>query len=148
MKKQIITNRNVDKTFDKEPCRLLREIVGFNGNELGVTKYIVQTKQVTFVDYEVPTYDETGYPLLDENGENITETKQALKVLAVKQSDGILLVTKEVSDNLYKAIKSQLELGDSLFDYQQQVELMALLIETQMIEPYDTEAKDWEIYNG
>lgn len=146
MKKQVITNKNVSTTFDKVPCRLLREIVAYNGKDLGVTKYIIQTKQVIFEDYEVPTYDEEGNPIVDENGNPIMETKQRLVVLATIQKDGVLVATKEVSDRLYEYIKDQIEIGDSFFDYNQKVEQLALLLETQSIAPYNTVAEDWEVY--
>lgn len=144
MKKQIITNRKVDFTFESEPCLLMREIVSFNGKN-GTTKYIIQTSQCNYYPQEIQSSDENGELMFDESENPVIEEIQVLKTLAIKQKDGVLLVDKITSDALYSAVKNEVKLEDSYYDFQQQVELLALLTKTRMDSPYGTKPEDWII---
>lgn len=146
MIKQIITSKNVDFTFDSEPCRLLREIVSSQTNKTGRSTYVVETKLVKFEDYTLKTYDQNGDVILDDNGNEVLETKQKLVELGIKQKGGVLIADKQQSDVLFSLIKDTVLLTDSFFDFKEKIELMALLVETQNQAPYGTNPEDWEIY--
>lgn len=146
MKKQIITNVKVDKTFEGEDCLLMRTIVGSN-KQNDKENFIILTERCNYYDEEVIVLDAEGNVVLDEDENPLTELIPKLKSLGKKDTESVFAVTDVKADLLYNAIKSNVTLGDSYSDFRNKIEHLGLLIGTQQDKPYGTLPTDWELLN-
>ncbi|BBI90399.1 hypothetical protein HYO65_gp007 [Tenacibaculum phage PTm1] len=150
MTKYVITNKDVDYTFDNQPCKLRRsitEVCKINGE-----KFIkILTERVTFVEETViveeypPIFDhETGEVTYKEPK---TEQRIFLKVLSQKDEVRTRILTKAEVDAVYNMVKSQVLFGESFYDFEDNLETASLIALTKLDKPYNTLPSDWEIYS-
>ena len=136
MNTSIITNKNVDFTFDSEPCRLMRTVIRVEKNPInGFEKYVILNERVKYVTEEFK----------DENDE--TQEREVLKVIDKKDQENVRLYRYEQINQLFGMIKNLIP-QDLDYTTTRDVEMqLALLMMTKQDKPYNTNADDWEVLN-
>lgn len=153
----VISKNNLDVTFDGVPCllrRTKRRIIESNG----ITTMEVVTDRVTFEDVEIPLFTDveildennvptgTFEPQLDENGNQITETKRKLVSHSVRDSNGIGRLTEQQMNELAEAVKPLIPTNATESERRYIQESQGLLFKTISEKIYGT--TEWEIYTG
>ena len=134
----IITNKNVDVTFEGEPCLLRRSIISTTKKVNTQNKrYVILTERVKYVKETVK--------IINEEGEEIEEVIDVLKVISKKDKESIRVFSFNEINGLYNAIKGQIPTGLSKMQTENIEEKIALLIITQQDKIYATQPQDWKI---
>jgi len=119
----IITNTNVDYTFDSEPCLLMRTIINITEQPTGqYRKYVILNQRVKF------------------NEDN------KLIILGKKDTEAVRIFSYKEIDALYTMVNKLITAEDSQTFTENKKQQMALLIMTQQDRPYNTKASNWKLY--
>lgn len=136
---QIITNQDVDTTFEGEPTLLLRTIVSVLKRDDKKT-YTIRTNRCKFV-----TIDKV---IVADDGTESTQTVTGLKILSQKDADRVREFTFSQIDQLYNSIKNQIPLGLTKTESEAIEESIVLLLLTQQENAWGIPADKWIIFDG
>lgn len=150
MPKAVITTKDVDYTFDNQPCRLRRRIVQTIKGADNTRTIRVVTDRVRFVQEQVIVKEYE--PVVDTNTGVITykdpdtELRTVMKVLGEKDSPRERKLDPNQVDAVYGMVKGLVTLGNSFVEFEDALESASLLVLTRMDHPFNTAAVDWEVY--
>lgn len=142
MEKAIITNGAVDKSFDGADCLLKRSIISAF-KESGKKRYIVRTERCKYVPQERPVLGQDGQPQLDDDGNELFETIEVLKVINKKDNDTVQKFSYNEIESLYDAVKDQVNLEDGYMNFEDHCEQLALLLKTKQDKPWGIAPEKW-----
>jgi len=144
----IITNVNVDKTFDGEDCKLKRTIISTH-KENKNRVYIVKTERVIEDTREVPLLDEDGDIQFNENGDMVMTTEPYMKSLGLKDSLATVIMSEDEINGLYQlASANGITLENNTYtNFINELEQEGLLLGTKQDQPWGTTAEQWVKYN-
>lgn len=144
MEASIISTSKIDKTFEGVECLLKRTIVS-TFKEGGFKRYVIRTHRCNYINVDVPQFDESGEPVLDEKNEQVTAVEQQLQVIDQKDKESIRTYTFAQINGLYEMIKADIPSGLSKMETETLEEQLALLALTQQDQAWGTTQADWEI---
>lgn len=140
----IITLEHVDKTFEGTNCYLKRTIIS-SIKENGEKRIVIRTQRCVYVDVQQQVFNEDHEPVLDDNNNRVFEGVKALKVIGLKEPDFVERLGFSKIDDIYRSIKSQVSLGDSLMEFEQKSEQLALLKLTKDANAWGIPADKWTL---
>lgn len=150
---RIITNKNVDKDFEGNECRLIRSII--KSEIIGGSKYYhIKTERCKFVKeikINTPKIFNGFDDLSVESTNNITplEDEIILKIISQKDNIQVRQIKKEEYNIIYSGIKlnTQSTLDSDLWNFEKELEELALLSMTRNSSIFHTFSNDWVIYD-